>query len=132
MVHANKLKTLPDSIGNLCLLEFLYINSTRYFSKTEELYLPNRAELESLPGTMSKLVSLIELELSHNKLTSLPDFLADLPALQGINIANCGVKKIPPSIQRLIDNGELALCRDESKYSKYETDLCETRPRKKR
>jgi len=129
MVDANKIKTLPDSIGNLDLLEVLYINSTRSFSKTEELYLPNRAELESLPGTMSKLVSLRELELSHNKLKSLPDFLAELPALQGINIAGCDVKKIPPSIQRLIDNGELVVCREESKYGEYEVDLCDVKKR---
>jgi Leucine-rich repeat (LRR) protein len=132
IVNANKIKTLPDSIGNLCLLEFLYINATRSFSETEEFYLPNRAELESLPGTMSKLVSLIELELSHNKLTSLPDFLAELPALNGINIAGCNVKKIPPSIQRLIDNMELVLCRENSKYGRYEKELCDTRPRRKR
>jgi Leucine-rich repeat (LRR) protein len=128
-VHANKIKTLPDSIGNLDLLEVLYINSTRSFSETEELYLPNRAELESLPGTMSKLVSLRELELSHTKITSLPDFLAELPALEGINIAGCNVKKIPPSIQRLIDNRELVVCREESKYGEYEVSLSDVKKR---
>jgi hypothetical protein len=45
------------------------------------------------------------------EVTSLPDYLGDLPALIMLRIVDCNIKTIPPAIQRLADNGELIFLR---------------------
>jgi Leucine-rich repeat (LRR) protein len=66
-----------------------------------------------LPEEMSGLRSLRFLKLSNSKVEDLPDFLADLPRLEKIEIVNCNIKYISQSLQRLIDSGKLTLIKTE-------------------
>jgi Leucine-rich repeat (LRR) protein len=89
-------------LGNL---EILRVNS--YDSE-------KRSPFATLPETASKLASLRILNFCNSELTSLSDFLADLPALEKINIDGCDVNTIPPALQRRVDKGELTIERTES------------------
>jgi len=76
-------------------------------------------QITSLPasiGNITNLVSLKFLELNNSEVTILPDFLENLPALVKIEIVDCAVKTIPPSIQRLVDSGELTLIKTEDEF----------------
>jgi len=68
-----------------------------------------RSPFAALPDSAAKLVSLRVLKLSNTEVTSLPDYLGSLPKLEKLEIVNCNIKTIPPSIKRLVDNGELTL-----------------------
>jgi Leucine-rich repeat (LRR) protein len=57
------------------------------------------------------------LKLSNSQITTLPDYLADLPKLEKIEIVGCNVKTIPPEIQRLVDGGELTLFKTEREFN---------------
>jgi Leucine-rich repeat (LRR) protein len=47
------------------------------------------------------------LKLENTEVTTLPDYLSELPALELIEISGSNVKTIPPSLQRLADSGKL-------------------------
>jgi Leucine-rich repeat (LRR) protein len=46
--------------------------------------------------------------------------LGDLPALEKIEIIDCDIKTIPPSIQRLVDSRELTLIKTKDELIIYE------------
>lgn len=70
----NGLKSLPEEIGNLTKLEYLYIAN---------------GELESMPASISKLESLTDFELYNcPKMTEFPVAIAECPNLVSLNIAN--------------------------------------------
>jgi len=123
--------SLPASIGNLVNLEVLGVFS---YPKEESLggkidniieydlgfnnsykKIEKRSPFTVLPHETAKLAKLRFLILSNSEVTSLPDYLADLPSLEKIEAINCNLKNIPPSIQRLIDGGKLTLIRVEKK-----------------
>lgn len=73
-VTMNGLKSLPEEIGNLVNLQYLYIAN---------------GELESIPDTISKMVSLTDLEIYNcSKMTKFPLAIAQLPELVSLNISN--------------------------------------------
>jgi len=65
-------------------------------------------------------VSLRGLRLNNSEVTSLGDYLGRLPAIEQIEIIDCDVKTIPPSIQRLVDNGKLTLIRNGFELFQYQ------------
>lgn len=70
----NGLKSIPEEIGNL--------------TKLEQLFIAN-GELETLPASMSNLVSCSDLEIYNcPKMTSFPMAIATMPALVSVNLAN--------------------------------------------
>lgn len=70
----NGLKSLPEEIGNLTNLEYLYVANS---------------EIESLPDALERLSSLTDLEIYNcPKMTSFPLVIARLPELISLNISN--------------------------------------------
>jgi len=60
------------------------------------------------------------LNFSNSEIKSLPDYLGILSVLGTIQIIDCGIKTIPPSIQKLADNKELRLIRTEDEFYDYQ------------
>ena len=123
--------SLPASTGNLeklvSLGVFSYPNDMPWDydfdtppDYREDEAIEKRSPFTGLPDTASKLVSLRFLKLSNSEVTSLPDYLGDLPALEKIEIIGCNVKTIPPSIQRLVDSGELTLFTKEEEFNAHQ------------
>jgi hypothetical protein len=82
-----KITQLPPSIGQMILLERLYLGYNK---------------LSSLPEEMINLQSLRYLGLGYNEFSTLPDFLGQLTTLQSINItANRSLTKLPNSLANL-------------------------------
>ena len=70
----NGLKSLPDEIGNLTKLEYLYIAN---------------GELEELPETMENLVNLTDVEIYNcPKMKKFPMALTRMPSIVSLNISN--------------------------------------------
>lgn len=70
----NGLKSLPEEIGRLKNLEYLYIAN---------------GELEGLPSSLKELTSLTDFELYNcSKMTTFPMVLAEMPELVSLNISN--------------------------------------------
>ena len=118
------IQSLPDSIGRLSNLEALGIYSSanempwdyskyQYPDYYQDEATEKRSPFTGLPDTASQLVSLKFLNVSNSELISLPDYLGNLPNLERIELMDCNIKTIPPSIQRLVDNGELTLIKNE-------------------
>jgi Leucine-rich repeat (LRR) protein len=121
----DKLRSLPDSIGNLRKLEELIIDNGNgcamnplipesighlHSLKTLVLYGaqdPRRpgeqpAERHKFPGSMSQLKNLRRLDLGRNGLNEIPEFVKDLSHLQELDFAwNMRLKKIPEFIVNL-------------------------------
>jgi Leucine-rich repeat (LRR) protein len=133
---------LPDSIGNLANLEYLGVYSypndmpwDYHFDNPPDYYEDEKTEKRSpfavLPDTAANLASLKFLKLSNSALQSLPDFVGRLPLLEKIEIIGCDVKTIPPSIQRLVDNGELTLFMTDKQFNRHQwAPLGREKPRK--
>jgi len=136
--------SLPESIGDLANLEFLgvYNYSNPSFWDFIE-YQPNKLDkdekvierkcpLAALPDTVSKLKSLKYLILNNTEVSSLPACLGDLPALELLEIVECNVKTIPPSIRYLADSGELSLFRTKKEHLRHDWDWHPSQRRKHR
>ncbi|XP_012458053.1 plant intracellular Ras-group-related LRR protein 6 [Gossypium raimondii] len=91
-VNANKLGFLPQSISHLTSLRVLdaRLNCLRFLPEDMEnlinLEVLNVSQnfqcLENLPYSLGLLVSLVELDVSYNKITGLPDSIGCLKKLQ--------------------------------------------------
>jgi len=125
------ISSLPASIGNLTNLVFLgiynFFNETPYdhdgilyFNQNKST--EKRSPFAVLPIEVSKLASLRFLVISNTEVTSLPDYLGDLPALEKIEAVNCNIKTIPFSLQRLIDREELVLIRTDKEFDDYDLE----------
>jgi Leucine-rich repeat (LRR) protein len=116
------ISSLPDSIGNLSKLESLEVYNSiddygfwvkDYLYYDEERDSKRKSPFTGLPETASRLSALKYLNLNNTGVTSLPDYLGDLPALEVIEVIDCDIIIIPPSIQRLVDSNKLFLARTE-------------------
>lgn len=90
---------LPDALGDLVQLELLVVSSMR--------------DLVQLPNTLSKLTTLVDLNLSDlPRLRWLPPGLGDLVALRRLRIGECGaLGTLPDSAARLTRLERLTLAR---------------------
>lgn len=92
----NGLRSLPEEIGELSKLEYLYISN---------------GELSSLPSSFGRLESLTDLELYNNpRMTSIPEVLGELPELISVNLGNnfqMGAGEIEKAIE-ILANGASA------------------------
>jgi leucine-rich repeat protein SHOC2 len=130
MLQYTNIANLPASIGNLRNLVSLgvygYQNEGQWAGEDnypdwfQEENTEKRSPFIGLPDTASKLVSLEFLIFNNSEIKSLPDYLGDLPALRTIQIVDCDVKTIPPSIQRLADSKDLYLIRNEDELYEYQ------------
>lgn len=85
-LSSNKLKVLPNSIGDL--------------KNLTELELDNN-ELKTLPDSIGNLTNLVSLDLKNNKLKTLPDSIGNLTKLETLYLDNNQLKTLPDSIGNL-------------------------------
>ncbi|CAO3608450.1 unnamed protein product [Mucor hiemalis] len=87
-LDSNQIKSLPNSIG--------------YWVNMRELRLGSEFGgnlLTELPHTISDMVSLVDLDLSFNMITTLaPDTFLDLPELKSINLSHNAITELPHSL----------------------------------
>jgi Leucine-rich repeat (LRR) protein len=102
----NKLKYLPETIGNLKSLMSLYVwnnhikslpNSIGNLKSMLYFYAWNN-ELSSLPSSIGGMEKLLNLWLFNNKLKSLPSSIGDLKYLDSLYVFNNRLTSLPNSI----------------------------------
>ncbi len=98
----NNLKSLPDEIGNLTKLEYLYIGNS---------------PIAKLPATIKNLASCTLLEIYNcPNMHGLPEEVGKMPALIQVNIsANKGTKEIPGWTHEELTNSINYLAQGDSK-----------------
>src|SRR5260221_14471590 len=69
----NNLIELPDAIGNLTSLRYLYLYHNA---------------LQALPGSIGRLTNLVMLHLTSNALTTLPESIGNLVSLDRLDVGN--------------------------------------------
>jgi Leucine-rich repeat (LRR) protein len=82
-----ELKSLPEIVGDLTHLEYLYISDN---------------DLESLPESIGNLKSLKHLNLHCNKISILPKSIGNLNSLEYLNLWGNELKTLPESIGNLV------------------------------
>ena len=87
-LHANGLTTLPDCFANLVNLQHLNLDEN---------------QLVQVPICIFSLVNLQHLNLSRNKLTQLPDFFGNLVKLQILFLSGNQLYFVPDSIGNLVN-----------------------------
>ena len=90
-----KIKTSPDSICNLLTLE--------------KIRLLRCTELESLPGKIGNLQSLVTLFIRGGKLKSLPESIGNISSLQSLQLQYTIIENLPDSIGNLINLDNLGI-----------------------
>lgn len=93
-LNNNKLKTFPNSIGNLHLLSVLDVAGNL---------------LSSFPSSVYSLKQLIDLNISNNAFSSLPPEFSSLQSLTRLNLSNNALTAIPPCISKLLSLAHLDL-----------------------
>ena len=83
---SNTFNSLPESIGNLTNLQYLYLSFT---------------QIRALPDSIGNLTKLKELHVGGTALNSLPDSISNLTNLQGLYMRTCHLKSIPYSVVKL-------------------------------
>uniref|UniRef100_A0A7C9E4N0 Protein-serine/threonine phosphatase n=1 Tax=Opuntia streptacantha TaxID=393608 RepID=A0A7C9E4N0_OPUST len=88
VVHYNKIRSLPTSVGEMISLQHLDVHFN---------------ELHGLPLTIGKLTNLVSLNLSGNfsDLKELPETLGDLINLEELDLSNNQIHALPNSFGRL-------------------------------
>jgi len=85
-IYNDKLKTLPESIGNLKFLISLEIENSK---------------LEQIPESIGKLSSLESLRLKSNRLELLPNSIGNLKSLVSLDLLDNSLKHLPVSLIKL-------------------------------
>lgn len=83
--HFNELNGLPSSFGRLTNLEFLDLSS-------------NFADLRELPPTFCNLINLKELNLSNNQISALPDAFGRLQNLKKLDLSQNPLEMPPKEV----------------------------------
>ena len=108
-LRGTNITELPDSIGQLSALKWLYLSDTiitelpdsiGQLSALEELYL-SFTKITELPDSIGQLGALEELDLSFTKITELPDSIGSLSKLQKFDLSDLKLKRIPESLTKL-------------------------------
>jgi len=98
---SNLIKNLPDSIGKLRNLKYLYLSHN---------------PLTALPESLGELENLEELYLSDIKLKCLPESIGRLNNLKYIDVSNNFLETLPESIKNL--KNLMVLCINNNKFTK--------------
>lgn len=88
LIHLNKIRLLPSSVGELRSLRYLDVHFN---------------ELHGLPQTIGKLTNLEYLNISSNfsDLTGLPETVGDLVNLRELDLSNNQIRALPYTFGRL-------------------------------
>lgn len=86
LVNGNKFTYLPESIGNLLMLEILDVSHN---------------QLTDLPESIEKLVKLSELNIQHNQFVKVPECIQKLLALRTFDVSNNHITELPEWIENL-------------------------------
>ena len=100
-LNALDLKELPDEIGNLTNVKYMFLDENK---------------LTYLPTSMGGLNSLLKLNLINNRLTNLPDSIGDLLNLEHLNLSGNKITSLPDSIGNLKKIKYLLLSENRLKY----------------
>jgi Leucine-rich repeat (LRR) protein len=106
-VDNNQLRSLPDSIGKLKHLVYLYVNNNQLRSLPDSVgkyfrYLAiNNNQLQSLPESVGKWKNLLSLRVDNNQLRSLPDSVGKLKNLLYLHVDNNQLRSLPDSVGKL-------------------------------
>ncbi|MCK6558444.1 leucine-rich repeat domain-containing protein [candidate division KSB1 bacterium] len=117
------LTELPESIGQLRQLKFLYLShnqlaalpeSLEHLMQLQDLNLSDNY-LTVLPKLLLQLTQLESLSLSYNKLMVLPEKLGNLSQLQSLDISNNQITALPESLGELKKLQSLNIYRNQLK-----------------
>jgi Leucine-rich repeat (LRR) protein len=101
---------LPETIGNLHLLEKLILFGAQDPRPAGKERGPQPAERHTFPSSMSELKNLTYLDLGRNGLAEIPSFVKDLPKLRELDFEwNIEFRTIPAFITDLHDLETLKL-----------------------
>jgi hypothetical protein len=120
-LYKKKLLTLPESLGNLSSLQYLYLDENQItrlpesignLKSLKRLYLRVN-KLTKLPESIGNLSSLEHLDLNDNQLTTLPESIVNLKSLQELYLGYNEITTLPKSIGNLKSLRELYLTENE-------------------
>lgn len=109
LLYQNKLRDLPESIGELINLEELYLNmnqltglpeSIKNLTNLKTLYLYMN-QLEEFPPGLRGLTSLEELDIYENPISSVPEWISELSSLKRLYLSDTKITSLPESITSL-------------------------------
>lgn len=106
----NDIDTLPNDIGNLINLEFLWLNHN---------------PIKEIPKTISKCQNLIYIDLRNTALYTLPSELSLIPKLTTVNCENCDMERKLSKAIEMGTNVLLKYLRNENLKENFEKSLCE-------
>jgi len=93
-VYYKNIDALPNEIGDMINLRFLYLNDNR---------------ITSIPPDIGKLVNLIHLDFSYNSLTSIPKEIGNLKNLKKLILTGNKIKELPEEIGSMTELKILSL-----------------------
>ncbi|XP_039270804.1 leucine-rich repeat-containing protein 57-like [Styela clava] len=108
-LSSNKLRGLPEAIGNFAVLKSIILNSNSLsilcdgickLRKLESLSISHN-RLVSLPPDIGKITSLKVINLQGNKLGDIPVGLTQLKHLDSLNLSHNSIKRIPDEMKDL-------------------------------
>lgn len=102
----NELKFLPDYMGDLRRLQFLYAQHNDIdkmpdlegCEHLQELYISNNFIKEIPEQMLEKLVSIKVLDLRDNKIEKLPETISMLASLMRLDLSNNSISSLPTSL----------------------------------
>ncbi|KAE8676968.1 Plant intracellular ras group-related LRR 4 isoform 2 [Hibiscus syriacus] len=123
-LHANRLKSLPASFGNLTNLMNLDLSSNEFTHLPESIgnlsYLKRLIvetnELKELPFTIGSCSSLSELRLDFNQIKSLPEAIGKLQCLEILTAHYNRLNRLPTKVGNLSNLKELDVSFNEIKF----------------